>query len=153
MSRRRERGRFGGGAGTLNLTPMIDVVFQLLIYFVLGLSLEMDEELIRTELPRREAGAGLVIDDEPAVVEVAAAEAGTLPMRVRGPISFSASTPAELRMRVREAIAGPAPTLAPSQRFVLKPLPGATWDDAVEAFNALAAAGATRISFWREAAP
>ena len=56
MSRRRERGRVGGGAGTLNLTPMIDVVFQLLIYFVLGLSLEMDEELIRTELPRRMAG-------------------------------------------------------------------------------------------------
>lgn len=152
MSRRRARPG-AGGAGTLNLVPMIDVVFQLLVYFILGLSLEMDEELIRTDLPRREAAAGIAIDDEPAVVEVAAAGAGKLPMTVRGPISFSASTPTELRTRVREAIAGPSPTLAPSQRFILKPLPGATWDDAIEAFNALAAAGATRIAFWREATP
>jgi len=141
------------GAGTLNLVPMIDVVFQLLVYFILGLSLEMDEELIRTDLPRRQAAAGIAIDDEPAFVDIAPASAGKLPMTVRGPISFSASTPAELRSRVREAISGPRPTLAPSQRFVLKPLPGATWDDAIEAFNALAGAGATRIAFWREATP
>jgi biopolymer transport protein ExbD len=153
VSRRRERGRFGGGPGTLNLTPMIDVVFQLLVYFVLGLSLEMDEELIRTELPRREADAGLAIDGEPAIVEVAAARDGRSTVTVRGPVAFTAATPSELRTLVRAAIAGPAPTLAPSQRFVLKPLPGATWDDAVEAFNALAAAGAMRVSFWREATP
>ena len=153
MSRRRERAAFGSGAGTLNLTPMIDVVFQLLIYFVLGLSLEMDEELIRTDLPRREATTGFAIDDEPVTVEVEAAAAGRVPVTVRGPVSFAAATPAELRTRVREAIAGPSPTLAPSQRFVLRPLPGATWDDTVEAFNALAGAGATRISFWREATP
>ena len=151
MSRRRVRG--AAGSGTLNLVPMIDVVFQLLIYFILGLSLDMDEELIRTDLPRPEASAGPAIDDEPAVVEVAASGTGGLAVTVRGPVSFSASTPTELRTRVREAIAGPAPTLAPSQRFVLKPLPGATWDQAIETFNALAAAGATRIAFWREPTP
>lgn len=152
MSRHRERARLGG-TGTLNLTPMIDVVFQLLIYFVLGLSLEMDEELIRTDLPQRESTAGPAIDDEPAIVEVKSARAGAGAVTVRGPVSFTAATPVELRARVREAIGGPSPTLAPSQRFVLKPLPGATWDDTVEAFNALAGAGATRISFWREPTP
>lgn len=153
MSGRRPRIAATGGAGTLNLVPMIDVVFQLLVYFLLGLSLTMDEELIRTDLPQRESAAGLAIDDEPAVVEVAGGHGDAPAVTVRGPVSFTAATPGELRRKVREAIAGPAPTLAASQRFVLKPLPGASWDDAIEAFNALAGAGATRVSFWREAAP
>ena len=43
----------------LNLTPMIDVVFQLLIYFLLGTSFAVGEQTFRMDLP--EIGSGSAV--------------------------------------------------------------------------------------------
>ena len=37
----------------MNMTPMIDVVFQLLIYFLLGTSFAVGEQTFRMDLPDR----------------------------------------------------------------------------------------------------
>ena len=52
----------------LQMTPMIDVVFQLLIFFVVTLSIPKEEAMIETELPRARGG-GEVVGTEPQVRE------------------------------------------------------------------------------------
>ena len=51
-------GRRGGAAVMgLNLTPMIDVVFQLLIYFMAATEFRLGEEIYRTDLPQRSSSS------------------------------------------------------------------------------------------------
>ncbi len=43
---------------TLNLTPLIDVVFQLLVFFMVATTFFDDERELELELPRAESGSG-----------------------------------------------------------------------------------------------
>ena len=52
----------------LQMTPMIDVVFQLLIFFIVTLNIPKEEAMIETELPRARGG-GEVTGTEPQVRE------------------------------------------------------------------------------------
>jgi biopolymer transport protein ExbD len=52
----------------LQMTPMIDVVFQLLIFFIVTLNIPKEEAMIETELPRAR-GAGEVTGQEPQTRE------------------------------------------------------------------------------------
>lgn len=52
----------GGEELTLNLTPMIDVVFQLLIFFMVATTFQDPERELEVELPPAESGE--VLDDE-----------------------------------------------------------------------------------------
>ena len=45
-----------GGVGELNLTSMIDVIFQLLIYFVVTAGFMIDEGVLAAKLPQGPAG-------------------------------------------------------------------------------------------------
>ncbi|MBM4113789.1 MAG: hypothetical protein FJ253_10565, partial [Phycisphaerae bacterium] len=55
--RRAGRLRDGGGRVRLNLTPMIDVVFQLLIFFVCTAQVLEGERIFRLEVPPMKAEA------------------------------------------------------------------------------------------------
>ncbi len=60
----------------LNLTPMIDVVFQLLIYFLLGTSFAVGEQTFRLDVPDRGESVEIdpfELDVTPVVVQVAGA--------------------------------------------------------------------------------
>jgi hypothetical protein len=48
------RRRFGGSGLSLNLTAMIDVVFLLLVYFMVGTEFKLGEEVFRLDLPDRQ---------------------------------------------------------------------------------------------------
>jgi biopolymer transport protein ExbD len=52
--------------GQLNLTPMIDVVFQLLIFFIIGMQIRDPEGILATNLPKEGTGP----DPGPVVPEV-----------------------------------------------------------------------------------
>ena len=54
VSRRQREGRAGGQTMSLNLTPMIDVTFLLLIYFLLATSWTTAEGIIPSRLPRQQ---------------------------------------------------------------------------------------------------
>ncbi len=56
MSVRIDKGRLGGG---LELTPMIDVVFLLMIFFLVGSKLEEDDRAIDVVLPQAAAAKPL----------------------------------------------------------------------------------------------
>ncbi len=55
---------------TLNLTPMIDVVFQLLIFFMVATTFLDPEKEIEIELPEAESGAAPDVELEQIVINV-----------------------------------------------------------------------------------
>ena len=80
--RRRPRARL-----TLNLTAMIDVVFLLLIYFMVATEFKAGEEIYRLDLPERQPSNRQVdpfdLDDEPLRIRVATTGIGSAAYRVR----------------------------------------------------------------------
>ncbi|MCH2149151.1 MAG: biopolymer transporter ExbD, partial [Phycisphaerales bacterium] len=63
----RRRDRSAPSIG-LNLTSMIDVVFLLLVYFLVATDFKQSEEIYRLDLPERREGMALdpfELDDEP----------------------------------------------------------------------------------------
>ena len=58
------------GAIGLNLTSMIDVVFLLLIYFLVATEFQTSEAAFPMDLPDRSHGHILMIDDEPIVIVI-----------------------------------------------------------------------------------
>lgn len=55
---------------TLNLTPMIDVIFQLLIFFMVATTFQEDEREIDVELPQASTGSALVKETDEIVIHV-----------------------------------------------------------------------------------
>lgn len=55
---------------TLNLTPMIDVIFQLLIFFMVATTFQQDEMEIDVELPKASTGSELALETDEIVIHV-----------------------------------------------------------------------------------
>ncbi|MDZ4756497.1 MAG: biopolymer transporter ExbD [Phycisphaerae bacterium] len=153
------RNSIGQGFG-LNLTPMIDVVFQLLIYFLLGASLAQGEEMYRLDLPEREhprvrTGMSLTLEEAPLTIRVSSqgAERDTYIISVEGPVSGAAlqpSTAADLEALLRSAVLSsdhPDGTLTRRHPVLVAPSSNSRWEHAVDVFNAVVRAGFERVNF------
>ncbi|MGL4513924.1 MAG: ExbD/TolR family protein [Lacipirellulaceae bacterium] len=81
----------------LNMTPMIDVVFLLIIFFLVSSNLSKNESRVEVDLPEASTGEASGQEDVALVVNVTAGGETTLgALRV---------TPAELLERLRDATA------------------------------------------------
>jgi len=149
----------GQGFG-LNLTPMIDVVFQLLIYFLLGTSLARGEEMYRLDLPEREhprlrAGTSLALEEVPLTIRVISqsAERGAYIIVVEGADASAAlqpATAADLEALLRNAMLSadrPDGTLTRRHPVLVAPSANSRWEHAVDVFNAVVRAGFERVNF------
>jgi len=67
---RLDDGEIGGGAGDLNMAPMIDVVFLLLIFFMVATTYATIEEQIDLDLPVAESGEAPTEVPDELVVDV-----------------------------------------------------------------------------------
>lgn len=78
MPRRRRDRTPAGGSIRLNLTPMIDMVFQLLIYFVVTAGFVADEGSLTTNMPREtgESKATTALPQEPLRIVLQEAPGG-----------------------------------------------------------------------------
>ncbi len=153
---RRRRRRPAGDIG-LNLTSMIDVVFLLLVYFMVATEFRSGEEVYKLDLPERDGAAAsdpFEIDDEPLRIEV----------RSRGPVGDDPSLAAagiavpgpypqpmdfrELRTLLEELLVGGPRGLFPRDHpVVVDPVGSTRWQHALAAFNAAAAAGYENVTF------
>lgn len=133
----------------LNLTSMIDVVFQLLIYFIVGTTFAMGEQSYRMDLPERQGTVEvdpLELDDEPVVVRVLGGGRISVPGPWDGPVSVERLTDF-LRSNKQEKD-GRGGGLIPADAAIrIKPRGGVSWADAVQAFNAAVAAGYETVGF------
>lgn len=129
----------------LNLTPMIDVVFQLLIYFLLGTSFAVGEQTFRLDVPDRGESIDIdpfELDVTPVVVQVAGSGRIHVDGPWDGPVHVDAlASFLEARRTDRGGL------LPPDTPIHLDPLPGVDWGEAVEAFNAAVRAGFDSVGF------
>ncbi len=137
---------------SLNLTSMIDVVFQLLIYFLVSTNFARGEQVFRMDLPARERGEAadpFRLDEEPLRIELSGGgDDGT---RIRLPAPWPQPADFEalfefLRDRQLNATQ-PNGLFAADHPIVVAPAAAVRWDATVEAFNSAVRAGYVRVSF------
>lgn len=151
IARRRRAARREPGADvSLNLTSMIDVVFLLLVYFMVATEFRRGEEVYRLDLPDRGGAAAIDpfdLDDEP--LRVAVRGTGTSDslegdrLRIRIDVADrTASSLVELE-RVLESlhVASGQGIFAADHPVIVEPTPGTRWRHAMGAFNAAVRAG------------
>lgn len=150
----------------LNLMPLIDVVFQLLVFFIATTHFATNEHVLRMDLPPRSVAAAGTAAADPAPAEASsdpfayvedALRIEVLPggaIRTTAPVA--AATTAEslqtLLALARRDESNPAGSLPPTFPIVIAPVKGTTWHDAVCALNAAAGAGFRNVSFDQPAA-
>ncbi|MFT7485157.1 MAG: biopolymer transport protein ExbD [Candidatus Paceibacteria bacterium] len=59
-----------GDEPQMNLTPMIDVIFQLLIFFMVATTFQQDEREMDVELPPAASGTELTREDDEIIIHV-----------------------------------------------------------------------------------
>ena len=134
----------------LNMAALIDVVFLLMIYFMLITEFRRPEEKFDVDLPRRmDSGAGadpFALPDRPIVVGVFSTGDGEREyvLEVDAPALERAGSYESL-FRAAERARGA--TLGDDQRFIIRATPDGRWEHALGAFNALRRAGFTEVRF------
>ncbi|HMN94872.1 MAG TPA: biopolymer transporter ExbD [Phycisphaerales bacterium] len=139
----------------LAMTPMIDVVFQLLVYFLVATDFTMNEEIYRVDLPSGGRSAPsedpFELDREPIRVLVTTVGAGTTDYRLEvvGLAERISSLDGLVRL-LRSRFVDPSTgrgTFESDHPVILEPSPGTTWEHAVDVFNAAVRAGCTNVIF------
>jgi biopolymer transport protein ExbD len=156
--RREMRDAHGRARLALSITPMIDVVFQLLIYFLLTAGIVGNERLLRAEAPaqspeRAAAADPFALELEPLVIRLVRERGAT-----RIALSSGLATPddvAQLERTLRDAMLtpnSPRGLFAPDHPVRLAPARDVPWEDVAAAFRAVIAAGYSSVAFGGETA-
>jgi len=139
-------------AGAARFAPLIDVVFLLLLYFLLAAQFRSEERYFQVDLPAARAAGELAdpftLPERPISVLVESTPAGPR-LRTDSPLLPDAPTPVALTRALRDAR---GLDLATDQRFLIRADPGAQWEHALDALNAVLRAGYDTVRF-AEATP
>lgn len=151
-SRRHKRG-LPPAKMQVNLTSMIDVIFQLLIYFVVTATFSVGEGVITAKLPQ---GPGKASEEpkpptRPLDILVTSAAGASYRISIRGAAS-QPTTFSELRGLLVQLQYDPergltAGAYEPDNPVIIKPDGEVRWQHVVNAFNAALGARYTNISF------
>jgi len=129
----------------LNLTSMIDVIFLLLIYFVITANFTVDEGVLTAKLPQ---GAGaptssdLELPKQPLNIVLRSVDASGVNVTINGVERVGSFT--ELYQRMMGLQGGTYPADNP---VVIQPDDRVRWQHVVNAFNAAVRAKYTNVSF------
>jgi biopolymer transport protein ExbD len=134
---------------------MIDVVFLLLVYFMVATEFKLGEEVYRMDLPERRASSQFrdpfELDEEPLRIAVASTGRARVAYRLRieGPYEQPATFDdlhEFLRSRRRSPDV-PRGLFEPDHPIVIEPARACRWEHAMEAFSVAARARFTNITF------
>ena len=152
--KRRKRTKGDESEMQLRLTAMIDVVFQLLIYFVVTASFALDEGILTTQLPTG-SGTGSAADMKKrplTVVLTSVNDSVGYRVKIEGsnfaPRNF-AQLSDELRIMMRDPAKGLNGPYPPDNPVIIRPQAGVRWTHVVNAYNAAYRAGYSNINFAR----
>lgn len=136
----------------LNLTSMIDIIFQLQIYFILTMSVAINEGIITAKLPPVGSGEEKPQEMPPNPINIIVRNVGNYNYDVSID-GLSSSTPnfASLRdqlisMQHNEKL-GRTGAYKPDNPVYIKPDGSVRWQHVVNAFNAAVAARYSNVSF------
>ncbi len=153
MNRRRAA---QGAKLSLAMTPMIDVVFLLLVFFVCTVRFERREEVYQLDLPVRGASADpFALEESPVELRIGARSRSQLAIELRadGVVRTVAtfddltSLLTSLQRPRSSATAAPEALFEATHPILVVPEPLCEWQDAVDAFNAALRARYTNIGF------
>ena len=143
--------RAGAGAwSALRITPMIDVVFLLLLYFMLNARFAPDEFVFRVDVPRPERiGAPddpFALPERPITVTVRSQGAGPGEYSI---VTDSTVLPATGTFDTLSGAlrAARGATLGEGQRFLVRPDRGTLWEHSLGAFDSIVRSGFTNVRF------
>ncbi len=143
---RRGDGDRRGRVGQLNLTSMMDVTFQLLIFFVLTAAFALNEGVLRADLPTGPPKPKPVeIPKEPIEVTLRRHDAQVF-IDVNGQQVGSLSGLYDFLSRNNQG-ENPNGIYSVDEPVVIKPKGDVSWDDVFGAFNAATRAKFTNIAF------
>lgn len=142
----RYRQRRGDWAVSLNLTPMIDVVFLLLFFFLAATRFQALEGMLPAHLPRRTAAAAAV---PRTPIRIRFVTSPALPAECQVTIDQFAEVPQSLDRLVHalEHIRDNEPGFGPGTPVHLLASDDVRWDHVVDAYNAALAARYERVFF------
>ncbi len=136
----------------LAMTPMIDVVFLLLVFFVCTVRFERNEQVYRLDLPSRGTTADpLALQDSPLQIVVGIRDGDRCSIELRADgvrqtaENFDTLAKAMEQMRRQSGVANGL--FESSHPILVVPSAGSQWQDAVEGFNAAVRAGYANIGF------
>ena len=129
---------------------MIDVVFLLLIYFMVATEFRSAEASFPMDLPEKGRNAALVLDDEPLVVlvESSGIMPGDVRVQLEGPWK-SIHSLLELKNFLRANRAdgvGSGGLFTPTHPIIVRPNNETRWEHAMAAYNTLVEARYTNIT-------
>ncbi len=147
-----KRGRPKAAVGQLNLTSMIDVIFQLLIYFVVTANFVINEGVITAKLPQGEGKPKQTSDLPPQRITIELLAGGddtTVTIRWGSNTfqSFGQLTAELAGRRFDPSIGQTQGIYKPDNPIVIQPSATARWQHVVNAFNSAIAAKYTNVSF------
>lgn len=143
-ARRAKKSRTDDAEPELKLTSMIDVIFQLLIYFVITANFAIDEGSILATLPGNAASTPITQTPEPiaVLIEVASADDGvTYTLRANG---RSVEGVTQLHRLLESKL---AQGMAPSDPVEIKPQGVVRWQHVVNVYNACVRADLKAVGF------
>ncbi len=151
----RRRKSTGPASMQLNLTSMIDVIFLLLIYFVITASFTPDEGIITSKLPAQKGmGAQSTLEPPKRPLDIVVSDVGNYEYRLmieqvrdRTPRDFAHL--AQILGELRHDDDNPGGIYPDDTPVLIKPDRGTAWQHVVNAFNAAITAKYTNVSFSR----
>jgi len=147
---RRRRGILGAGGITLAMAPMIDIVFLLLMYFLLVGEFLPPEGLFEIDLPRPldqpQPAQAIALPQPPVRIEVRSTGDGAAEYAIAlsGAIQRDVSSYDQLHIALESARGR---LLASDQAFIIAPRGETRWEHTLGVFNAVLRAGYERIRF------
>ncbi|MEM8494308.1 MAG: biopolymer transporter ExbD [Planctomycetota bacterium] len=142
-----------GRVGQLNLTAMIDVIFLLLIYFVVTSNFRIDEGVLTATLPQGEGKPQATTELPPQKVEVLLTAGVVDDTQVAIQVGSQAFTSfAELRQDLANKLYDPEAgqlggLYEADNPIIIQPGVNVRWQHVVDAFNACVAAKYTNVIF------
>ena len=146
--------RATGASGRIgvNLTPMIDVVFQLLIYFLLATNFALGEQVFRLDLPDR--GSGEVQDpfeipEEPLRILVSSngVNGESIGLKILGPYPQPDSLKSLEQFLIESRASAGGGFFLEDHPVDIVPEETTHWEHVVDVFNAAIRAGYLKVRF------
>jgi biopolymer transport protein ExbD len=137
----------------LNITPMIDVVFQLLIYFLVATNFALGEQVFRLDLPERGGASANLdpfeLDEEPLRIRVRSSgdEGQFISLSLEGPYPQPEDLEDLERYLTKSLENSGAALFMTDHPVVIIPGPDTRWEHVVAAFNAAVRAGFRSVVF------
>lgn len=154
---RRRRPKITLRVAALNITSMLDLTFNLLLFFVLTANFVVSEGSLPANLPAGTGGgadASIAASDpeppeNPLVISLRSLGGGQVGIFIEGAnVSASSFEDLHTRLRLWQHNAGnPSGSFKPDNPISIRPDAGVSWSDVVDCFNAVVRARYTNVSF------